>query len=123
MLVVIDGDRRLLMQRRGPAGVWAGLWSLPQFESETEAQDWQARHLVDPSPTPLTLAPIAHAFSHYRLNLRPLRMRAVALASRVGDNPDLRWVARTSLAALGIPAPIRTLADAQLRRAEEDPAP
>jgi len=52
-----------------------------------------------------------HTFSHYRLHLQPLHLRKVALKSKVGDNADLRWVARDELAALGLPAPIRKLLD------------
>jgi A/G-specific adenine glycosylase len=39
----------------------------------------------------------------------------------VGDNDDLRGVARDELPALGIPAPIRTLLETQLRPDHEDP--
>jgi len=55
------------------------------------------------------LPPITHAFSHYRLELQPLHWRGVEMRSRVADNADLRWVGRDQFAALGIPAPIRTL--------------
>ncbi|MGO4781274.1 NUDIX domain-containing protein, partial [Lysobacter sp. 2RAB21] len=55
------------------------------------------------------LAPVAHAFSHYKLELQPRRWREVALRDAVGDNDDLRWFARDELASLGIPAPIRKL--------------
>ena len=58
------------------------------------------------------LPPIAHAFSHYKLQLQPLRWRGTALRARIGDNDDLRWVARAELSALGIPAPIRKLLEA-----------
>src|SRR3546814_10710184 len=65
---------------------------------------------------------IAHGFTHYRLTLLPLRWREVAPRAFVRDNEALRWVARDELSALGIPAPIRTLPEAQPRhdhRSEE----
>lgn len=120
VLVLIDADGRLLMQRRAQAGVWAGLWSLPELDNEAEAQQWSVQHLAAPLPQPMPLDEIAHGFSHYRLRLRPLRLREVAPAARVRDNDDLRWVAHAELATLGIPAPIRTLADAQLRLHQEE---
>src|SRR3546814_15772340 len=65
---------------------------------------------------------IAHGFTHYRLTLLPLRWREVAPRAFVRDNEDLRWVARDELSALGIPAPIRTLLEAQPRHDHEDPS-
>jgi A/G-specific adenine glycosylase len=58
------------------------------------------------------LAEIPHVFSHYRLRMHPLRWRALAAQDRVGDNDDLRWVAREQLPSLGLPAPIRKLLSA-----------
>jgi hypothetical protein len=39
----------------------------------------------------------------------------------VGDNDDLRWVSAGAIAALGIPAPVRTLLEAQFAEQQEDP--
>jgi A/G-specific adenine glycosylase len=55
------------------------------------------------------LPAIAHGFSHYRLQLHPRRWTGVVLRAAVADNDDLRWVGRSGLAALGLPAPIRRL--------------
>ncbi|KAF1690992.1 A/G-specific adenine glycosylase [Pseudoxanthomonas taiwanensis] len=108
VLLAEDAEGRLLLQRRPPTGVWATLWSLPEAEDEAAARAWFRRHLQGRwAPEPLPELP--HAFSHYRLRLRPLRLRRVAPRPAAGDNPDLRWVARAELHALALPAPIRKL--------------
>ncbi|WP_045767690.1 A/G-specific adenine glycosylase [Xanthomonas albilineans] len=102
----------LLLQRRPPTGIWAGLWTLPQAETESALHDWFARHASGRAfDAAERLSPIVHTFSHYRLHLQPLRLRKVALRDALRDNDDLRWVARTALSALGLPAPIRKLLD------------
>jgi A/G-specific adenine glycosylase len=53
--------------------------------------------------------------------MRPLRWRGLAPRDAVGDNDHMRWVARADLGTLGIPAPVRTLLDAQFRIDEEEP--
>ncbi len=60
-----------------------------------------------------TLPEVPHAFSQYRLRLQPRRLREVAPRAAVGDNPDLRWVARDELHAFALPAPIRKLIDSR----------
>jgi len=104
-----DAEGRILMQRRPPTGIWASLWTLPQAEDASGAQAWFDGHVEGELSSGDTLAPIAHAFSHYKLELQPVRVRPVALHTRVGDNDDLRWVKRGELESLGIPAPIRRL--------------
>ncbi len=109
VLWLIDAQERVLLQRRPPAGIWASLWTLPQADDAQLAQHWFAAHVRGDFADAETLAPIAHAFSHYKLELQPLRWRGIALRDAVGDNDELRWVARAELSALGIPAPIRKL--------------
>ena len=113
VLLARDGDARILMERRPPLGIWSGLWSLPEAEDADAARRWFDRHLVGPYQDSEALAPIAHAFSHYRLQLRPLRWSAVAPRPRVQDNADMRWFELEQLDAIGIPAPIRKLLQGQ----------
>jgi len=109
VLFARDDQQRVLMQRRPAGGVWASLWSLPEAVDSAGAHAWFDRHLAGDYHAAERLPPITHAFSHYRLELQPLRWRGVEMRSRVADNADLRWVGRDQFAALGIPAPIRTL--------------
>jgi A/G-specific adenine glycosylase len=104
-----NASGEVLLQRRPPTGIWASLWTLPQAEDATQSRAWFERALDGDFAGARTLRPIDHAFSHYKLRLHPLRVDNVALRERVGDNDDLRWVARDEFAALGIPAPIRKL--------------
>jgi len=109
VLLLEDAHGRVLLQRRPPAGVWAGLWSLPEHADEHGARAWFAQATAGDFDAGSALPAIAHAFSHYRLQLHPRRWQDVALRAAVADNDDLRWVARSGLAALGLPAPIRRL--------------
>jgi A/G-specific adenine glycosylase len=120
VLLLRDARGRMLMQRRPPTGVWASLWSLPQAGTHEDARQWFETHVDGDYDAGEPLDPIAHGFTHYRLDLRPLRWREVAARATVRDNDDLRWVARGDLAALGIPAPIRILLDAQFRQQDHE---
>lgn len=107
VLVLRDRDGRILLQRRAPTGVWASLWSLPQFDDATDADAWLSRQAAD-AEARMWLDDVAHGFSHYHLTLKP-RLHRVGRADRVGEDDGMAWVSAADLAALGIPAPIRTL--------------
>jgi A/G-specific adenine glycosylase len=109
MLWAEDRAGNVLLQRRPPTGIWASLWSLPEAADRESARRWFDMHLAGDYDTASPLAAIAHGFTHYRLQIQPLRWRDVALRAQVADNDDLRWVPRDAMRTLGIPAPIRKL--------------
>ena len=108
-LVLRDSRGRLLIERRPPTGVWAGLWSLPEAADRTSAQGDAARYgEINGKSTHADLPPFVHGFSHYRLEVTPLVLQVVA-DQRIADDPDRRWVLPDQAAALGLPAPVRKL--------------
>ena len=90
-------------------GVWAGLWSLPEFESmralDEATAGWPGRGEALPS--------FVHVLTHFDWHLQPLRWtlpasasaRAVARCTSVW--PGGRWFAIEDALALGLPAPLR----------------
>lgn len=111
VLLLRDGQGRVLLQRRAPTGVWAALWSLPETTDPEAARDWFASHVSGGDRAAVALDAIAHAFTHYRLQLQPLLWTNVRLRNRVQDNDATRWVSVGDLDELGMPAPIRRLLD------------
>jgi A/G-specific adenine glycosylase len=108
MLVLVD-DGRVLLRRRPPAGVWAGLWSLPETADHDEARAFVAAHTTADFDANVPLAICEHGFSHYRLHIAPLLWRAATPAERVEDNGDHRWQRLDRLDDVGLPAPVRKL--------------
>ncbi|MCY7354949.1 MAG: A/G-specific adenine glycosylase [Lysobacter sp.] len=111
MLWAQDEQGRVLLQRRAPTGIWASLWSLPEAGDHDDARAWFAKHLHGDYDQAEALPAIAHGFSHYRLQIQPLRWHAIQGKAMVRDNDDLRWFAHDQLLSLGLPAPIRKLLD------------
>ena len=107
MLVLRDERGRILLQRRGPSGVWSGLWSLPEA-TDTDAAWRLAQHharIDDAQPLPAFL----HVFSHYRLQIEPLLFDGATGLAGIADNGDLRWCDARERDAIGLPAPVRNL--------------
>lgn len=107
MLILRDDQQRVLLERRGPQGVWSGLWSLPEANDHDEARRIAQRHASNNTAQPL--ARFVHVFTHYRLQVEPLLFDAAIAAPAVADQPHGRWVTRAELAAIGLPAPVRKL--------------
>jgi A/G-specific adenine glycosylase len=115
MLVLRDAAGRVLLERRPPVGVWAGLWSLPEAADHAGAcarvapyrGPAQNRSKFSPLPS------FVHGFSHYRLEITPLQLRVgrtrSAKAPRIADDVGSRWLHLHEAADLGLPAPVRKL--------------
>jgi len=108
MLVLRDGDGRLLLERRAPTGVWAGLWSLPEAADRDGARLRAAPYRRRSNEQFTPLPPFVHGFSHYRLEVTPLALRVTTPAG-VADDTDRRWLHPHEAAELGLPAPVRKL--------------
>ena len=99
----------VFLVEREPAGVWAGLWSLPELAC---GDDFDALKTSWPGAGEL-LAPFVHGLTHFDWHLRPARwtfpatLEADALAPLVVRWPTGRWVAIVDALALGLPAPLR----------------
>lgn len=107
MLILRDRDGRVLLERRGPHGVWSGLWSLPEASDPDGAWRIAQQHArIDDAQA---LVPFTHVFSHYRLDIEPLLFDHATAQRGIADNPQLRWCSAGELGALGLPAPVRTL--------------
>ena len=100
--VLISDGQRLLLERRPPRGLWGGLLVPPEGEA---AAVLAGLGLVAERVQPL--APVRHAFTHFRLTLDPIFCR-VQPASGIGE-PGLTWVPLDDAATAGVPAPIGKL--------------
>ena len=110
MLVLRDARGRLLLERRAPVGVWAGLWSLPEAADEASARsDVAHAHGVDANAIVFrALPPFVHGFSHYLLDVTPLALD-IDPAPAVAEGTGRRWLHPHDAATLGLPAPVRKL--------------
>ncbi|MBB6246176.1 A/G-specific adenine glycosylase [Rhodanobacter sp. A1T4] len=107
MLILRDARRRVLLERRGPLGVWPGLWSLPEAADATTA--WSTAQKLAQIDDAQTLTSFVHVFSHYRLNIEPLLFDGATAHHGIADNPQQRWCTADELVTLGLPAPVREL--------------
>jgi A/G-specific adenine glycosylase len=97
----------VLLERRPPTGIWGGLWSPPQFESENEALVW-CSGVFRRTSSAESLPPIEHAFTHFDLRLLPIVVHCDP-ASEIRDEAHRLWYRLGSPPRIGLPQPISQL--------------
>ena len=106
-LLWLEHRGRVWLVQRPDRGVWAGLWSLPEFADEaaleTAVSGWRGEGHWQ--------AAIEHALTHFDWTLKPLLWTwpARGVAPPQPALPAGRWFTREEALALGLPAPIRKL--------------
>jgi A/G-specific adenine glycosylase len=128
---------RVLLRRRPPSGLLAGMWECPGLElassgpSAVESAVWRlvsgfarAGWMGEALGDPLVLPTVDHSFSHRKMSYHPRLVRVGESAVMDGEeNPEgggagvaLRWVAEGELAELPIPVAQRKILDAAMER-------
>ncbi len=100
---------RVWLVQREARGIWAGLWSLPEFDSiealRVAAADWPGRAVE--------LEPFTHVLTHLDWTLRPVRWTLPArtpartLTAIETRCPRGRWFDVDEALRVGLPAPLR----------------
>jgi A/G-specific adenine glycosylase len=107
MLVVVSNGE-VLLEKRPAAGIWGGLWSLPEAEADADpARALKKAWGIDAGSTQ-ALAPFEHAFTHYTLEVTPWLLRP-RRAGALAAQREATWLALSDLDGAALPAPIRKL--------------
>ena len=101
LLWAVNAQGQVWLQKRPDKGIWAGLFSLPVFDSEDEllaawVQEQQVQYLTARK----------HVLTHRDLYLHPVRITGLTSKSPACEG---QWVDAALWPQMGLPAPIRTL--------------
>lgn len=107
MLLVIRRGK-VLLERRPPAGIWGGLWSLPELPAHADVSAHCAAQLGCEVASPSALQPLRHGFTHFTLDILPYRCEVRRLRPRVAEQ-NRAWFALAEAQDAGVPSPVRKL--------------
>ena len=106
MFLVVDPNGRCLLERRPPTGLWGGLWSPPERGGDSGADELLAElglrssSLLDQRYMP----GFRHTFTHFHLDIEPLRIEVSEAQLAVADRDRWRWYAVGENEPLGLSA-------------------
>lgn len=106
MLLLHDGEGRVLLEQRPGAGLWGGLWCFPQFDDEIELRAWLDIHARGAQPE-ATWNAFRHTFSHFHLSITP--QPVVCRPIQVVNAPGRLWYNLNEPGSIGLAAPVKRL--------------
>ncbi|WP_151448052.1 A/G-specific adenine glycosylase [Lacisediminimonas profundi] len=117
MIIAVCGDE-VLLEQRGPSGIWGGLLSLPEIPSAAAQEGTQVGANDEVVSFASAFGPVAqagrleqltHGFTHFTLHIRPWLVRVREKRVMTSEPSAFAWHAAASLPGAPLPAPVRKM--------------
>ena len=111
VMLIMECNGEIMMEKRPSAGIWGGLWSFPEADhTEDAAQVCRTQFGVEAEAVD-RMVPIEHGFTHFSLTISPLHCRVNQREPRA-QQPGRVWIAPAEAMHYAIPVPVRKLVSA-----------
>ena len=107
--IIENNQGEVLLERRPPVGIWGGLWSFPECPVHEDISQWIKDRYGSTVSAVIEQSPLRHTFSHFHLDIRPVRAKVMADNNSIQDKGDLCWYNPQDKTALGMAAPVMKL--------------
>jgi A/G-specific adenine glycosylase len=112
MLIIVNAEQQVYLQRRPAGGIWGGLWGFPEIAAPPGTAEFEAG-MADTLGMALDILeelPLRrHTFSHFHLDIVPLVCRLdPAQGNLVRDEASL-WFRQQQGEKVGLAAPVNRL--------------
>lgn len=123
MLLLSNENNEILLQQRPPAGLWGGLWCLPEADCalrKDSLKKW-CREQLQFTTHEINIWPgLRHSFSHFHLDITPVHIRGEFTGSSIMDSADTVWYNTGHPDARGLAAPVKKLLDSHAKNLTGD---
>ncbi|WP_154124506.1 A/G-specific adenine glycosylase [Grimontia hollisae] len=111
---------QIWLEQRPPAGLWGGLWCLPETSEQTAASFVASKLAASSFETPEHLTAFRHTFSHFHLDIVPIRVKLHHKPDNIGANGIMEgnrglWYNLNKPAKVGLAAPVQKLLESLTR--------
>ena len=87
VMLILQRDREVLLEKRPAPGIWGGLWSFPEIADLGEAPGVLRTRFGVEVAAAGALADVRHGFTHYALTITPALLRVTHLEQRAHRRP------------------------------------
>ncbi len=108
VMLIMQCDGQIMMEKRPSPGIWGGMWSFPETEDVGDVLRTCVARFGFEAEAVDALVPIEHGFTHFSLTISPLVCR-VSQPDPAAEQPGRVWVTPQEAEHYAIPAPVRKL--------------
>jgi A/G-specific adenine glycosylase len=116
MLMIYHKNYGVYLEKRPPVGIWGGLWSFPQYETQQELNDWCDKSLNYEVKETKKWQKIRHTFSHFHLDITPVLVEVSNPKNIVMEEKTAVWYKLGEEKDRGYATPVMKLLDTLQRQ-------
>lgn len=118
--VLFQYEDQVWLEQRPPAGLWGGLWCLPETTEKAADQFVSGKLASGSFEQPEHLTAFRHTFSHFHLDIVPVHVQLHSKPDNIGNNGIMEgngglWYNLTQPAKVGLAAPVQKLLESLTR--------
>jgi A/G-specific adenine glycosylase len=108
VMLILQRNSEVLLEKRPEPGIWGGLWSFPEVSDAQEAATLSRGRFGAAVKADGALPVIRHGFTHFALNITPVLLRVTRIEPRA-QSPGHVWLTVEDAIGAAVPAPVRTI--------------
>lgn len=105
-LIIRNAQGGYLMEKRPPAGIWGGLWSLPELAMEQAVEQAVFDNLRLSVNAYVDLPVFRHTFSHFHLDITPCELSIACVDKAIADDERYQWHDNVDSLAMATPVSV-----------------
>lgn len=109
MLILVNQQQQILLEKRPPSGIWGGLWSLPECSLDENVKNFLKKHYYCETYKASQVTHLKHTFSHFRLDIQAVVMRVKKWHPPWMESNRIVWYNIQQLEKKGLATPIKKL--------------
>lgn len=109
MLIIAQEDGSILLTKRPPAGIWGSLWGFPECPLDKDLGPIYQQYGIAKVKATQQLPAFRHTFSHYHLDIYPIKTIVQQWQPKVMDEQEIVWYNIHKPLKLGLAAPVKQL--------------
>ncbi|MFK8067710.1 MAG: A/G-specific adenine glycosylase [Gammaproteobacteria bacterium] len=115
-LILKNDQGEILLEKRPPTGIWGGLWSLPEFDHDSDPKNIFEKRFGLKINNPEKQQPVRHTFSHFHLEITPVIAEIKNNPTMIMEPGQTLWYKADQIKNIGLAAPVAKL----LQKIEKD---
>lgn len=107
-VILFHNYKNIVLQKRPSTGIWSGLWSLPEDQSDC-SEEMKSFSKSIPKNEKIHLPIVLHKFTHFHLKIQTIAVIYNGDSFKLKANKSLKQVAWANIQQYGIPSPIKKI--------------
>jgi A/G-specific adenine glycosylase len=108
VMLILQRNGEVLLEKRPEPGIWGGLWSFPEVGDASQAATLSRGRFGAAVKVDGILPVIRHGFTHFALTITPALLRVTRMEPRV-QSPGHVWLTVEDAIGAAVPAPVRAI--------------